>query len=73
MILNYTITECLQINYRTVLHNWLTTNDLLLNSTKTELINISTAKINIEPAFPKIFINDMPLKPSDDKISWSQI
>ena len=52
-------------NCLTYLHNWLTTNDLLLNSTKTELINISTAKLNIEPAFPKIFINDIPIKPSD--------
>ena len=47
------------------IHNWLTTNDLLLNSTKTELINISTAKLNIEPAFLKIFINDIPIKQSD--------
>ena len=52
-------------NCLTGLHNWLTTNDLLLNSTKTELINISTAKLNIEPAFPKIFINDIPIKPSN--------
>ena len=52
-------------NCPTNLHNWLTINDLLLNSTKTELINISTAKLNIEPAFPKIFINDIPIKPSN--------
>ena len=52
-------------NCLTNLHNWLTTNDLLLNSTKTELINISTAKLNIEPAFPKIFINDIQIKPSN--------
>ena len=51
-------------NCLTDLHNWLTTNNLLLNSSKTELINISTAKLNIEPAFPKILINDMPIKPS---------
>ena len=43
------------------LHNWLTTNELLLNSTKKELINISTAKLNIESEFPKIFINDIPI------------
>ena len=52
-------------NCLTELHNWLTTNDLLLNSTKTELINISTAKLNIEHAFPNIFINDIPIKPSN--------
>ena len=52
-------------NCLTDLHNWLTTNDLLLNSTKTELINISTAKLNIEHAFPNIFINDIPIKPSN--------
>ena len=52
-------------NCLTDLHNWLTTNHLLLKSTKTELINISTAKLNIEPAFPKIFINDIPIKPSN--------
>ena len=45
-------------NCLTGLHNWLTTNDLLLNSTKTDLINISTAKLNIKPEFPKIFINN---------------
>ena len=39
--------------------------NLLLNSTKTELINISSAKLNTETAFPKIFINDIPIKPSD--------
>ena len=52
-------------NCLTDLYNWLTTNDLLMNSTKTELINISTTKLNIEPAFPKIFINDIPIKPSN--------
>ena len=52
-------------NCLTDLHNWLTTNHLLLNSIKTELINISTAKLNIEPAFPKIFINDIPIKQSN--------
>ena len=40
-------------NCLTHLNNWLTTNELLLNSTKAELINISTAKINTVPAFPK--------------------
>ena len=52
-------------NCLTDLHNWLTTNDLLLNSINTELINISTAKLNTEPAFPKIFINNIPIKLSD--------
>ena len=64
-------------NCLTDLHNWLTTNDLLLNSTKTELINISAAKLNIEPAFPKIFINDIPIKPYNSTkylgIIWQQI
>ena len=46
---NIDSTDQLQ-NCLTDLHNWLTTNDLLLNSTKTELINISIAKLNIEPA-----------------------
>ena len=59
---NIDSTDQLQ-NCLTDLHNWLTTNDLLLNSTKTELINISTAKLNIEPAFPKIF--DIQIKPSN--------
>ena len=26
---------------------------------------MSTAKLNIEPAFPKIIINNIPIKPSD--------
>ena len=43
----------------------MTTQDLLLNTTKTEHINISTTKLNIEPAFPKIFINAIPIKPSN--------
>ena len=50
--------NCITVN------NWLT-NILILNSTKTELINISTAKINTQSAFPKIFINDIPITSSD--------
>ena len=60
----------------------LTTNDSLLNSTKSEIINISTVIINIEPVFPKIFINDMPIKLSfsikylgvkfDNKLNFDQ-
>ena len=61
---NIDSTDQLQ-NCLTDLHKWLTTNDLLLNSNKTELINISTAKLNIEPIFPKIFINNIRIKPSD--------
>ena len=61
---NIESTDQLQ-NCLTDLHNWLTTNDLLLNSTKTELIHISPAKLNIEPVFQKIFINDIPIKQSD--------
>ena len=52
-------------NGLTDLHNCLTTDDLLLKSTKTELINIFTAKINIQPVFLTIFINDMPIKSFD--------
>ena len=43
---------------------------LTLNYTK--IINISIAKINTKPTFLNIFINDMLIKPPDDKISWIQ-
>ena len=52
-------------NCLTDLHNWLMTIDLLLNSTKTELINISMENINTEYEFLKSFINDMPIKTFD--------
>ena len=64
--LHFNIDSTYQLqNCLTYLHNWLTTNYLLLNSTKIYLINIYTDKINTEPAFPKNFINDMPIKPSN--------
>ena len=43
----------------------MTSNSLLIKSTKTELINISSANINTESPFQKIFINGMQIKPSD--------
>ena len=63
---NIDSTDQLQ-NCLTDLHNWLMINNLLLNSTKTGLINIPTAKIKPELAFPKIFINDLPIKPDSTK------